>query len=468
MDARHRARRRGVDRRGSWRGACGLRTKAGVQRAGQLHVVDEPAAPGQQRRIFEARDPRAEMLRAHDRMSRNCATPRPTIHRKHCIAIATNRTLAATRSPRHEHARCARRCASIGTIRRRTAARFPGRISPRWRRRACCCASTGRSTRTPSCIRWCAGSSRAASPRSSGARSCSPTWSTRPAAATTCRSRSARWRPRRASMRSAWDVRSRRSRRRGSTRSPIRSRRSRVASPPCQEVVIKGDELRGAGNGLARAAGADLDARLRRRAVSHRDALRHPRSRNRHPEHGHLPRRAEGDRPARRAHGLAHRRRRRLSALAEVQQARRADAVRDRHRLRAGRDVHRPQKLADRSGRDGGRRRARRRADPDGEGRHRRSRRAGRRRDRDRGPDRSRAARAGRAVRREPRPRRARGLQHVDAGDGDHPQASAGVRLDHQPGDAERIERAQEGGLSSRCSWRICAIGCRSRACAAW
>ena len=59
-----------------------------------------------------------------------------------------------------------------------------------------------------------------------------------------------------------------------------------------------------------------------------------------------------------------------------------------------------------------------------GEGRHRRPRRAGRRRDRDRRPDRSRAARAGRPVRREPRPRRARGLQHVDAGDRDHPQAA--------------------------------------------
>ena len=46
----------------------------------------------------------------------------------------------------------------------------------------------------------------------------------------------------------------------------------RVASPPCQEVVIKGDDLRGAGQGSRRAAGADLDARLRRRAVSHRDA----------------------------------------------------------------------------------------------------------------------------------------------------------------------------------------------------
>ena len=53
------------------------------------------------------------------------------------------------------------------------------------------------------------------------------------------------------------------------------------------------------------------------------------------------------------------------------------------------------------------------------------------------------AARAGRPVRRKPRPRRARGLQHVDAGDRDHPQEEAGLRLHHQPGDAERVERAQ-------------------------
>ena len=50
----------------------------------------------------------------------------------------------------------------------------------------------------------------------------------------------------------------------------------------------------------------------------------------RHPEHGHLPRRPQSHRPARRAHGLAHRRRRRLSALAQAPQAEDADAVRDR------------------------------------------------------------------------------------------------------------------------------------------
>ena len=163
----------------------------------------------------------------------------------------------------------------------------------------------------------------------------------RRAGATTFRWRSVRSRLRRRSMPSAWGVRSRRSRRPGCTRSPIRSRRSSVSSPPCQAVVIKGETLRGPGKGLARAAGADLDAGLRCRALSHRHALRDARPRHRHPEHGHLSRRLEGDRPARRAHGVAHRRRRRLSALAETQQTPRADAVRHRHRLRAGRDVHR-------------------------------------------------------------------------------------------------------------------------------
>ena len=110
------------------------------------------------------------------------------------------------------------------------------------------------------------------------------------AAATTCRWRSARSRPRRRSMPSAWAVRSRRSRRRGCDAIAHPIAPIVVSSPPCQAVVIKGDDLRGPGSGLARAAGADLDAGLRRRALSHRHALRHARSRHRHPEHGHLSR----------------------------------------------------------------------------------------------------------------------------------------------------------------------------------
>src|SRR5262249_47939779 len=58
-----------------------------------------------------------------------------------------------------------------------------------WRMPACWCALTARSTRTPNCTRWCAGSSRAASKRSSGAPSCSPMWSEPTVAASTCRSR---------------------------------------------------------------------------------------------------------------------------------------------------------------------------------------------------------------------------------------------------------------------------------------
>ena len=131
---------------------------------------------------------------------------------------------------------------------------------------------------------------------------------------------------------------------------------------------------------------------------------------------------AEGDRPARRAHGVAPRRRRRLSALAEIPEAR-SSRCRAPSSSAARRSMFftGPQKLADRHGRDGGRGRPRRRADP-----HRQVRRPI---DLEvpadaeiviEGPDRSRAARAGRPVRRKPRPCRARRLQHVDAGDRDH------------------------------------------------
>ena len=86
-----------------------------------------------------------------------------------------------------------------------------------------------------------------------------------------------------------------------------------------------------------------------------------------------------------------------------------------------------PQKLPIDLRRDGGGGRTRRRADPHRQGRDRRSRRAGRRRDRDRGTDRSGTARARRSVRRKPRPCGARRLQHVDAGHRDHAQALAGL-----------------------------------------
>ena len=63
--------------------------------------------------------------------------------------------------------------------------------------------------------------------------------------------------------------------------------------------------LRGPDGGLDAPAGAGVDAGLRFRALSHGDAVRHPRSRQRHPEHGHLSRSAEGIGPARGAHGGA-------------------------------------------------------------------------------------------------------------------------------------------------------------------
>ncbi len=98
-------------------------------------------------------------------------------------------------------------------------------------------------------------------------------------------------------------------------------------------------------------ARADFDAGFRRRAVPDGDAVHHARSRERHPEHGHLPRRAQGHRPARRAHGRARRRRRRLSALAQVPRAQAAHADRHRHGLRTGGVLHRPAKTRGRQGR---------------------------------------------------------------------------------------------------------------------
>ena len=66
---------------------------------------------------------------------------------------------------------------------------------------------------------------------------------------------------------------------------------------PCQEVVITGDALQ---HGRAEGpAGAGVDAGLRRRALSHRDALRHPGPRERRAQHGHLSRGAEGGGPRR-------------------------------------------------------------------------------------------------------------------------------------------------------------------------
>ena len=120
-------------------------------------------------------------------------------------------------------------------------------------------------------------------------------------------------------------------------------RRSRSPRRRARRSSITGDDAAPAGRRPRGAAGAGVDAGLRCRALSHRDAVHHPRSRQRHPEHGHVPGGPEGDRPARGAHGgAALGRRRRLLSLAQIQRAPRADADRDRDRLRAGGDVHRP------------------------------------------------------------------------------------------------------------------------------
>ncbi len=226
----------------------------------------------------------------------------------------------------------------------------------------------------------------------------------------------------------------------------------RVTAPPCQEVVITGDALRAPRRRHEALPGADLDPRLRCRPLSHRHALHHQGSGNRHPEHRHLPGGAQGHRPAGGPHGGARRRGRRLSALAEIPGPQRTDAHRHRDRGSPGRDVHRRPEARHRSRRDrrGGRARRPRGADrPLLQHRYRRS---GLFRDRHRGAHRYRQARAGGAVRREQRLCGARSLQHAHAGDRHHAPAPPGLRLHHQPGHAEQIEPGQEGGLRAALS----------------
>ena len=64
MDARHVPRGRGVDTPDPGMGV-GAAHEGRVQQPRQRDVVDEAALSGQQRRILEARDPRAEVLCAH-------------------------------------------------------------------------------------------------------------------------------------------------------------------------------------------------------------------------------------------------------------------------------------------------------------------------------------------------------------------------------------------------------------------
>ena len=102
-----------------------------------------------------------------------------------------------------------------------------------------------------------------------------------------------------------------------------------------------------------------------------------------------------------------------------------------------------PQRLPHGRRRDHRGRRPRRRADQRVRGTHRRPHGAGRGGARDRGLRRPRLSRAGRPVRRIPRLCRARRVQPRRRGDRDHAAPRCRHPLDHQPGDAERIERGQ-------------------------
>ena len=164
-----------------------------------------------------------------------------------------------------------------------------------------------------------------------------------------------------------------------------------VTAAPCHEVVITGDELRQPAGGLARlpvpvsTPGFDSAPYLTATLCITRDPDFGD------PEHGHLPGRPEGDRPAGGSHGGAARGRcRRLLSLAQIPRARRADADRDRDRLRARGGLHRPAEARAGLRRARRRRGARGRADPHRQGEDRRSHGAGRCRDRHRRDDRPR------------------------------------------------------------------------------
>ena len=75
VNARHRSGRRAVDAANAGV-AVGAADESRVQHAGQVHVIDELAAPGEQGRVFEARDPCAEVLRAHAVRSAKCPMAR--------------------------------------------------------------------------------------------------------------------------------------------------------------------------------------------------------------------------------------------------------------------------------------------------------------------------------------------------------------------------------------------------------
>ena len=137
----------------------------------------------------------------------------------------------------------------------------------------------------------------------------------------TFRSRSERSPPRRRSTPSAWVVRSRRSRRHGCTPSPTRSRRSSVSSPPARRWSSRAMSCADRATGLhalpvpISTPGFDAAPYLTATLCVTRDP--DTGIQNMGTYRGGV----EGDGPARRADGVAHRRRRRLSALAEIQEA---------------------------------------------------------------------------------------------------------------------------------------------------
>ncbi len=193
-------------------------------------------------------------------------------------AIATSRRLRARIRRGSTDARRHRQDARSRVT--RPAARISRSISRCSRRRAWSCASIARSTRTPSCIRWCAGSSRAGCRRTQrraflftnvtdgagrkydmpvvvGALAASPRIYSvgmgRPVE----------------EIEAAWT---------NAIANPIPPVRVDVAAVPGGRH--HGRRAARARQGPRRAAGADLDAGLRRRALSHRDACGHARSRD--------------------------------------------------------------------------------------------------------------------------------------------------------------------------------------------
>ena len=231
---------------------------------------------------------------------------------------------------------------------------------------------------------------------------------------------------------------------------------------------VQGRSVEAQGRRPCRAAGAGVDAGIRRGALSNGNALHHPRPGDRRPEHGHLSRRAQGDRSPCSAHGRAPRRSRRLPALAQIPRDEKADADRDRRRCRPGRRVHRPAEARHRSRRNGGCRRPRRAADTDRVLHQRRPGCAGGFRDRYRRGYRSFGSRARGAVRRKQRLCRARSVQHADAGDRDHPSQARGIHLDHQSSHAERVRAPSSSSPTSRSISPICASNSASEASSAW